>query len=98
MAAYSAERALTKTVVANVVDTFTLTGQCAAVEVVHHYNVSDPLYVRVAGATAAPTVAGSDFEVVLPGERLRLGAVRSGSTIVSVICAGAATVSTIAIS
>jgi hypothetical protein len=92
MAAHSVAGVKTATLGASVVDTVTLTDKCAAVEVVHHGNVTNPLYVIVDDAIAAPTVAGDNFEVVLPGERLRLSRTGTGSAVIaSIISAGAAT-------
>lgn len=96
MAAYTDVTAKTATLGASVVDTYTLKGTPNGVEVVHHGNVATPLYVIVGGAIAAPTVAGDGAEVVLPGERVRFSKGSSnGTTVVSVISAGAATVSVI---
>jgi hypothetical protein len=91
--------AKTVTVTASTVDTFTLSGigTPSALEVVHHGNTSAPLYVKVDDAVAAPTVAGDGFEVVLPGERVRFARVGSGTSVVSLISAGATTVTVIGV-
>lgn len=99
MAAYSVTFVKTATMVASTVDTFTLTGPIQAIEVVHHGNVTTPVYVIVDDAVAAPTVAGDNCEVVLPNERCRFSKIGSnlGSSVVSIISAGAVTVSVVGV-
>lgn len=93
MAAYSVSNVKTATLTASTVDSVTLTGAFQAIEVVHQGNVTNPIYVIVDDAVAAPTVAGDNCEVVLSNERCRFAKVGSGSTstIVSIISVGAAT-------
>jgi len=99
MAAHSVTKSKTATLAASTVDTVTITGQIGAVEVAHHGNTSDPLYVLIGLAVAAPTVAGDNCEVVLSGERIAFPTPLSsqGNTVVSIISAGATTVSVIAV-
>lgn len=100
MADYSAFGvAKTVTVTASTVDSFTMpgAGSIAAIEVVHHGNTSAPVYVKIDDAISAPTVGGDGCEVVLPGERVRFGRVGNGVTVVSLISAGASTVSVIGV-
>jgi hypothetical protein len=98
MAAHSVARVKTATLGAGVVDTVTLTDKCAAVEVVHHSNVTNPLYVIVGPAVAAPSAAGDNCEPVLAGERVRFSRTGTGSAmVVSVVSAGAATFSVIGV-
>ena len=84
---------------ASVVDTFTFSTPVSALEIVHHGNVANPLYFVLDDAVAAPTVAGDGFEPVLPGERIRVSKLGNGAAnnVVSIISAGAATVSVIGI-
>ena len=87
MAAVSAARIATATLVAATADAVTLTSKPQSAEVVHHGNVTNPIYVRADGTTAVS--AAAENEVVLPGERLRIGLPRTG--ILSIISAGTAT-------
>ena len=99
MAAHSVAKSKTATLGAGVVDTVTLTDKCAAVEIVHHSNVTNPIYALVGPAIGAPTAAGDNTEVVLAGERVRFSRTGTGSAvIVSIISAGAATFSVIGVS
>lgn len=98
MTAYAATRVKTATLVANVVDSFEIEGNHSQLELVHHGNVSTPVYFKVAGAVTAPTVAGDNCEVVLSGERIALTrAGNSASSFVSVISAGAVTVTVVGV-
>jgi hypothetical protein len=97
MAPYTVRQAKTQTLGAAVVDTVTLTGSFSAVEIVHHGTVANPIYANI-GATGTPTVAGDDEEVILPGERIRVpGYGTGGTTVVSMISAGAATYTVIGV-
>ena len=93
MAAYSVSFVKTATLAASTVDSITLTGPIQAVEIVHQGNVTNPIYVLVDDAVAAPTVAGDNCEVVLSNERCRFSKIGSnlGSTVVSIISAGTVT-------
>lgn len=93
MAAYSVSFVKTASLTASTVDSITLTGLIQAIEVVHHGNVTNPIYVIVDDAVAAPTVAGDNCEVVLPNERCRFSKIGTnlGSSIVSIISAGTVT-------
>jgi hypothetical protein len=97
MAAYSEAKSKHYALTASQVDTVTLTGQVNFVEVIHHGNVSNPIYVLIGAAALVPTVAGDDTEVVLAGERVRFGVGRTADPAISVICAGAATVSIVGV-
>lgn len=90
MAAVAATRIATATLTAGTADAVTLSSKPQTAEVVHHSNVTNPIYVR-AGATAVAAAAEND--VVLPGERLRVTLPFSG--VLSVISAGAATYSVV---
>ena len=87
--------AATVTLTASTARTIHLTGQQSrTVELVHHGNVTDPVYFQVRGGEgtlAALTVAGSEASVVLAGERLTVRVTRSGMWI-RLISAGAARV------
>jgi len=100
MATYSVTKSKTATLAASTIDSITVSDGCRTVEVVHHGDVTQPLYLTVGTAAGVPTVAGSNFEVVLAGERLRLPSppVRGDTdVVVSIICAGAATYSVIGV-
>lgn len=62
-------------------------------EIVHHGNVTDPIYFRLDGGTAVS--AADENQVLLPSERLFVRL--SPSNAVSIISAGAATYSVILI-
>jgi len=96
MAAYTEVKSKHWTLTASTVDSLTLTGQHTAVEVVHHANVLNPVYLLVSKAAQSPTVAGDDTEVVLAGERIKFS-VSNTATVVSVISAGGATISVVGV-
>lgn len=98
MAAHSEVKAKTATLAAATADSVTLSGQRSFVEIVHHGDETDPIYFTVDSAVAAPTAAADDTEVILPGERLRVGPVRAGvSTVVNLVSAGTPTYTVIAV-
>jgi hypothetical protein len=68
----------TNTLSASTVQTVTLTGGATrAVEIVHHGNVTNPIFVRTDGVN--PAIDGDDCDVVLAGERVQFGAGLRGS-------------------
>ena len=101
MTAYNAAVAKTITQVAATVDTVQINTKPVAIEVVHQGNVSNPIYI-LTGPTLASvntvTSAGDNCEVVLPGERIRLGHTGANNPdFVGIIGAGAAIVTVIGI-
>lgn len=99
MAAYSKIKSKHWTLTGSQVDSLTLTGQTRFVELVHHNDTTDVVYFAVDTAATAPTVAGDNFEVLLPNERIRISIPRAGagSPVVSVISVGTPTISIIGI-
>lgn len=94
MASHSAVRVQTFTLGAGVADDVTLSlSSIATLELVHHGNVTNPVYFRLDATT--PVAAADENEVLLPNERLRVAA-RGGTTqVLGFISAGAATVTVI---
>lgn len=88
MAAKSAIRSVSGTLVASTADTITLSGAGggAGVEVTHHgAAITAPLYVRLDGTAAA--VAANENYVVAPGQTRIFS---SGASTISVICSATA--------
>jgi poly-beta-hydroxyalkanoate depolymerase len=70
MADVNAARAATATLVADTVDTVTLSNAHDKVEITHHGDATEPIYCR---AVTDPTVAGEDCDVILAGQRIIVG-------------------------
>ena len=77
MAAVTGNRSATATLAASTVDTVTLVkGEAQIVQVVHHGDATDVIYVRNDGVD--PAVAEAENHVVLPGERATVAVPATG--------------------
>lgn len=75
----SAVKAITQTLTASTATNDTLTGTWDYIEIVNHSTQANNHLVYVSIGSTVPTVAGDNFQVVLPQERVRVGAQRSAT-------------------
>lgn len=87
MTAYSVKHAKHATLTISTVDTVTLTGANAMLEIINR-STSDVIYVRLDGT--APTVAGNETIAIMPGYPLRRHLPVHAPRTVKLISAGAA--------
>lgn len=88
MAAYTAARAVNKTLSTTVVDTVTLTAPAGRVQVLNRGTGTATIWVTTGRAPADPTVAGDDVIPVRAGEYVTVGAGVGGPFVVKVLGSG----------